>query len=82
MRYFGEELGATWLRDNSAHHKAQKQTPLCGSHVIVSDENCKEHGRKGVITKVAEASYKVTLKEWCGGEEFIYLDKWQFKIVE
>lgn len=79
MYYFGEELGATWLRDNSAYHEAQRHHPLCGSIVVITDRDCKEYGRTGVITKVTDGcppSHKVTLKQDRYGEEFIYLEEW------
>lgn len=84
MYYFGEELGAIWERDNSAYHEAQRNHPLCGSKVILTDKELKEYGRRGVITKVTEFSpvYKITLKEDRYGEEFIYADRWQFEITE
>lgn len=82
MYYFGEELGATWLRNNSTYHEAQRHHPLCGSKVVITDRDCKEHGRAGIITKVTEdGSYKVTLKKDRCGEEFIYLEEWRFRKV-
>lgn len=78
--YGAEFLGEYWLRDNSAYHEAQSNDPLCGTEVIITDKDIKECGRKGVITKVMEGSFKITLREWPGGEEFVVLDRWQFKL--
>lgn len=82
MTYFGEELDETWLRDNSVYHETQKHHPLYGSKVVIIDQDRKEHGRTGIITKVTEdGSYKVTLKKDRCGEEFVYLEEWQFRKV-
>ena len=80
--YGAEFLGEYWLRDNSAYHETQRNDPLCGTEVIITDEDVKEYGRKGVITKIPESGYKITLKEYPNGEEFVYLNRWQFKMLE
>lgn len=84
MIYFGEGLGETWMRDNSAYHEAQRRHPLCGSRVVITDRDSAEYGRKGTITKVTESSpeFKITLKAWDSGEEYIYADRWQFRIID
>lgn len=83
MIYYGEGLGETWARDNSAYHEEQSRHPLCGTRVVLTDSELKECGRRGIITKVTDGSpvYKITLKEDLYSEEFIFVDDWQFKIV-
>ena len=84
MIYFGEGLGEIWLRDNSSYHEAQRNDPLCGKRVVITDRDCEEYGKPGVITKVTEfsPSYKITLKKDRYGEVFTHLERWQFKIIE